>query len=187
MNSGEYLMDAANVVAIDLAVDLETLVPEKQSKEEILIQMIGAMRTVSVSKLHDWRNKYPLVTLKPELEAINVAKILEGAAEILEKYGWIQNSLANNQGYCAIGAIRQSAINNQNVNYFEEYGLALASRYLFKYMTKHDYFLNCNVLAIKVCNVPAIEVWNDTQGREKFEVIELLRQASKEWRTENAE
>lgn len=105
---------------------------------------------------------------------LNVAEILEAAANRLEKFGWIQGKLYKvGHGYCAVGAIKESSFGQ---TYDMIVVTAIVESYLKNYMKKHDYFTD---------DIKSIPQWNDQPGRENFEVIDLMRQAAKEWRNEH--
>lgn len=112
---------------------------------------------------------------------LNVGDVLEAAANRIEKFGWTQREYGSRYvGYCILGAIQHE------IGYWRDLANA-AEDYLVQYMDKHGYFdeIYREMPGSEMCKI-FIAVWNDMEGRDKFEVIELLRQAAKEWRNEHA-
>lgn len=97
--------------------------------------------------------------------------VLRKAAELIEKFGWTQGTLARAEMgnpcgelspfatcFCAIGAVRRAT-----------HLVAGSSREVFH----RAIGLFCD--AVETNNVPR---WNDTAGRTKEEVIDALRRAA---------
>jgi hypothetical protein len=89
-----------------------------------------------------------------------VADVLDDAADLLEREGWIQGDLWRRDSYggrCALGAICDAALDNRNVR------VAAARAVLGGSST---YLVD----------------WNDTPGRTKQEVLDAFRAAAKQER-----
>lgn len=109
----------------------------------------------------------------PVIDTRTVADILYGAADLIEKNGWVQGSLWSNNGFCALGAIQITTAGRLPSRLYLE-----TVTYLVKHMRANGY--------LNLPGLPgAIEAWNDAPERSKFEVLELLRQAAKEWKNEH--
>lgn len=103
----------------------------------------------------------------PVVSTRTIANVLDDAADLIENKGWVQGTMWNNNGFCIRGAIVITA----STGSLEFKTLA----YLSRYMYVNGY--------VKLPVLPGgLEAWNDNPSRSKFEVMECLRMAAKEWR-----
>jgi len=99
-----------------------------------------------------------------------IADIIAEAREYLEKDGWIQGELRNDEGVCAIGAIIYSQDWEDEVSEESEK----------IQMEKVASYLGMVVLSkpepVPAFNIPA---WNDDEDRELQEVLDAFAKAEK--------
>lgn len=136
-------------------------------------------RTVVESVTRDFAGWYRTDQTRelPVVDVRTVADILEASADLIERRGWIQNSMWNNYGFCAMGAIRTSVFSRMRDTTHLTLLEYQTVGYLETYMNDHGY-LNDDY-------PDCLFMWNDAPGRTNFEVINLLRHAAKEWRNEH--
>lgn len=92
----------------------------------------------------------------------DVSEVLETAADIIEKEGWIQNGFGHSRlGYCAVGAIARAEGFDFPTFAFEEPSEKALRSYL---------------------GVEWVPSWNDDPARTKQEVLDALRGAAKQER-----
>ena len=88
----------------------------------------------------------------------NVSGVLSEAAELIRRHGWVQRKSGSiGEGFCLIGAV---------INVTRD---------------KHQCFL-ANEALIRASGTISIVTWNDTEGRTKEEVLELLERAARDTR-----
>jgi hypothetical protein len=118
----------------------------------------------------------------------DVAGTLEKAADILETVGWTQGasvhyepapdgSLTHIAGFCATGALYRARCNGI------EYDNAVSA---MAYEIVGDYTdprLDGKSWLIGLRSATVVE-WNDTPGRTKYEVIDMMRRTAKNLRNE---
>jgi hypothetical protein len=103
-----------------------------------------------------------------ENEQLSPKQILNKAADILEKYGWVQNRFGNERmGFCALGAFNKVAPTKIFAN----------SAFQAKEL------LRGTVRTINDGNSNIVE-WNDHSTRTKEEVIAAFRQAANQTQSE---
>jgi hypothetical protein len=96
------------------------------------------------------------------------SKILNNAADLLEKYGWIQDDYGNHScGFCASGAILAASILTSNI-----LDLYKARELLSNVVIKQGY--------------SSIVDWNDAPNASKEQVIAKLREAAQQTQTSGA-
>lgn len=92
------------------------------------------------------------VTARPK----TAAEILDTAALLIEEHGWIQGTARNEHGYCVVGAILEISRTSPRMNPYREVLKVLG----------------------RSCGSEIVD-WNDTPGRQAWEVTAALRQAAK--------
>lgn len=85
-------------------------------------------------------------------------QVLLDAADYIERHGWCQYIVEDNQGRVCIGGAISAAASNSDQDDLYVYALVRLDKYL------HSYKL--------------VPFWNDTPGRTKEEVIAALRAAA---------
>lgn len=92
-------------------------------------------------------------------DATECAEAIEGAIEVLDNEGWIQNDLSSpDGGYCVVGAIRISCL------------------------VRHQPYLQTVIWEFEDTVGNAAPVWNDWRGRKKEEVVDALMETAKRLR-----
>lgn len=92
-----------------------------------------------------------------------VSDVLNGAADLIERDGWVQGHYRTTEGYCIAGAIDQTlGIIDDDELHVQLWPVAQAAR--------------VQVLAIVDDVAPTL--WNDAPGRTKEEVVAALRAAA---------
>lgn len=106
--------------------------------------------------------------------ADDIASVLEKAAELLETRGWGQTVYEDGDGrLCALGAIR-TAIAGSNREFAN---LAHASATHTNVLRRA--WRTTEPLTRQVGDIPT---WNDVEGREAHEVIDLMKHTAKDLR-----
>lgn len=95
---------------------------------------------------------------------MNVADVLEQAAQTIKTKGWVQGRYWTKDGLCAREAIKLSCQPSNTIIH--------AAHYFIKY-------INVRNLA------GGIECWNDDPTNTADNVIHCLEQAAKQWRADN--
>lgn len=95
-----------------------------------------------------------------------VKDLADKAIEVLERDGWCQGFLTNSQGqHCLLGAMNQAHYNDEVGDFHQFYELRQA-------VSAHIYN--------GTGDASSITLWNDTPGRTREDVIELLRRAGED-------
>lgn len=89
-----------------------------------------------------------------------VARVLQDAAEVLEKEGWTQDNYKDQYGYCALGSINMAL------------GVAATA------MDSHQHLATAALE--DVIGTPFVATWNDSPGRTKDEVLDAFHAAAKQ-------
>lgn len=97
-----------------------------------------------------------------------LSTILNDAADLLEREGWIQGALESREGRCAVGAIRAACgiDNNRDFDKQERKLIALSRRAIWA--------------ARRGLPFATITAWNDHPARTREEVITALRKAARD-------
>jgi hypothetical protein len=90
-----------------------------------------------------------------------VADLLDGAADIIERDGWCQGAFESNGAVCALGALNKAAGSDPNCGITRN----PVGQAVFQLLTKRT---GGNIL-----------VWNDRHERTEQEVLDLFRVAAK--------
>jgi hypothetical protein len=81
-----------------------------------------------------------------------VADVLDDAADLLEREGWVQGHLQNQDGYCMEGALARVCPQTHTYGLFWD-AMAVLSLHLYS----------------------VVDQWNDAPGRTKQQVLDELR------------
>ena len=85
----------------------------------------------------------------------SVSEVLEQAAELIRRHGWVQRKYGTTgEGYCIIGAIIA--------------------------VPKHESGYPAIEALREELGGQSVMLWNDTEGRTKEEVLELLERAARD-------
>lgn len=106
-----------------------------------------------------------------------VADVIDGAADVLDRHGWIQGALATPDGVCAIGALRVAL--RLSVTRVGTEPPSPTPVWLFK-VIEDEIFVHRNVPRM----FAGIADWNDAPGRTADEVKDVFRAAAKRQRAE---
>lgn len=105
---------------------------------------------------------------------MNVAEVLDRAADRLMIDGWVQRDLHNVGGHCALGALEMVTIHE--LAYFPEA------------LTIRDNAIDALLEHLNHTDAWHLAAWNDEPGRTADEVIDMMRHCAKALReTEQVE
>lgn len=94
-----------------------------------------------------------------------VTKVLKRAGDLIETKGWVQHSFSNNQGFCAIGALREAALGHTNTPNRIDSDASVEALTLAEAVLKRCVDTEGR----------GIIGWNDRSGRTEDEVKEAFR------------
>lgn len=95
---------------------------------------------------------------------MDVADVLEAAADIIERDGWCQGAFEANGSVCLLGALRKATIGTTHI-----YDVGVSAEGLADYGHARDAVSNL------VGFQDLASGYNDAPGRTEFEVIDTLR------------
>ena len=109
----------------------------------------------------------PRVEIKERPATRKEATIIEAAADLIERVGWIRHQAHNPLGYCVLGAIYAVCNRGRKTSVFSEndslndlvFWQARAERTVERYIAG-----------------PTISYWNDTHAKDKQQVVRTLRE-----------
>lgn len=104
-----------------------------------------------------------------------LADILDDAADLLERKGWIQGRYSNENGHCAVGAITRVCGLYDAVSLTVPDMVEVRSQIEAAYQVER---VLRNILAERGGPLH-VQTWNDKKGRTKQEVLDLLREGAK--------
>jgi hypothetical protein len=104
-------------------------------------------------------------------EANDIAEVLEDAAAIIDRVGWVKGALDREEhgevvGYCAVGAIGMATTGQSRSN---NVLAGCAQLVLSSWLREHEL----------LGKVQALPLWNDERTRTKEEVIEAMTLVAK--------
>ena len=105
------------------------------------------------------------------MDNMTADEILDAAADLLEKEGWIQSNLVSPEGRCAIGAIRR--VQDMNGSLIQ---------YMFGSPKNPIPLQDTPTYVLQSFLGQAVATWNDQKGRTKEEVVQALRDAATKYR-----
>lgn len=115
-----------------------------------------------------------------------IADTLDGAADNIEKFGWVQGSYGDRVGgYCALGGIIAALNYKPFTNELEESGSNLfpATRdFLGDVLRRGEWEITLPGPGQAWPGTDPVPVWNDYRYRTKQQVLDTLRYAAKEAR-----
>lgn len=120
--------------------------------------------------LDGWRNGKADLEMCPD-------KVLDSAADVLEREGWIKGSLHRNYAHCAVGAIQRAA------QLADPLGHAIHPSLTAEEVARRNDSFNTakHALdqAISYTGHRAVESWNDSRETTKEEVVTTMRETAK--------
>jgi hypothetical protein len=100
-----------------------------------------------------------------------MAAMLDTAADILERDGWVQGDYHRFEGHCAMGALFRAELT-------QEVSAAAAAAYLANRLKKKGQGIDCPCGAHDSDDI--VINWNDLPGRTRQQVLDFLRESAKE-------